>query len=191
MDIHLFSHAIEPLVEKMSLYDPEHAEIFFENGQALKKKMADTDQKIYQQMQNIPSESRYLITSHDAFFYFARRYLAESSECKNQRWKERFAAPEGLAPDGQISPLDIQVIIDYALTHDVKALFPESNLNQDALRKIIEVLNQRGAHVVLSKEPLYGDTLGESGSGAETYLQMMEYNANQISTCLQGKGAGG
>ena len=187
MDIDLFSHAIDPLVEKMSLYDPEHAQIFFENGQKLKKQMDQLDQKIYQQMQNIPSQSRYLITSHDAFFYFARRYLAESSEYKNQTWKERFAAPEGLAPDGQISPLDIQVIIDYALTHHVQALFPESNLNQDALRKIIEVLNQKGARVVLAKEPLYGDTLGDIGSGAETYLQMMEYNANQISLSLQGK----
>ncbi len=188
MDIELFSHVIDPIVEKMSFYDPEHALIFVENGQKLKKKMELLDRKIYRQMQEIPSRSRYLITSHDAFFYFTRRYLAESSEYKNQMWKERFAAPEGLAPDGQISPLDIQVIIDYALAHQVKALFPESNLNQDALRKIIEVLNQRGAHVILAKEPLYGDTMGDIGSGAETYLQMMEYNANQISASLQGKG---
>lgn len=187
MDIELFSHVIDPIVEKMSVYDPEHAQVFLENGRALKKKMELLDQKIYRQMQEIPSQSRYLITSHDAFFYFTRRYLAESSEYKNQTWKERFAAPEGLAPDGQISPLDIQVIIDYALAHHVKALFPESNLNRDALRKIIEVLNQRGAHVTLAKEPLYGDTMGDIGSGAETYLQMMEYNANQISSSLQGK----
>ena len=51
--------------------------------------------EIEMQLQTIPSERRYLVTSHDAFHYFTRSYLADPGE---KDWAKRFAAPEGLAP---------------------------------------------------------------------------------------------
>lgn len=190
MDIRLFSHVINPIVKVLSERDPEHAEEFKQNGIHLQEKMLLLDEAIEHKMKEIPKNQRYLITSHDAFFYFARRYLAEASEVENASWKKRFAAPEGLAPDGQISPKDIQVIIEYAMAHDVKVIFPESNLNKDALKKIVSVLNQKGVEACLAKEILYGDAMGDKGSDADSYLKMMKHNADVIVLYLKGEISG-
>lgn len=186
MDVRLFSSIIEPIVKKLSEQDPSHAQVFQHNGEVLRQKMLQLDAAIYRKMQSIPKERRYLITSHDAFFYFARRYLADQSELENALWRGRFAAPEGLAPDGQISPKDIQQIIQYAAEYEVQVIFSESNLNQDALRKIISVLNQKGIRAFLAPQPLYGDAMGDQGSSADTYLRMMEHNASVIEAGLKG-----
>ncbi|MBM3192338.1 MAG: ABC transporter substrate-binding protein [Chlamydiae bacterium] len=184
MDVRLFSCVVDPIVRVLSEKDPAHAEVFAKNGAALKQEMLVLDQEIYEAMQKIPQEVRYLITSHDAFFYFAKRYLAEQGE---EDWQERFAAPEGLAPDGQISPQDIQQIIDYALLHQVKWVFPESNLNRDALKKIVTILRNKGREIAFSEESLYGDTLGDTASEAGSYLGMMRYNTRHIAAHLQGE----
>lgn len=186
MDVRLFSDVIEPIVSILSERDPLHAEAFKSNGENLRKEMLLLDAAIEQKMKEVPKDRRYLIASHDAFFYFARRYLAEDSELESSLWKKRFAAPEGLAPDGQISPKDIQAIIEYAIDHNVKVIFPESNLNKDALKKIVSVLNQKGVEAILAKETLYGDAMGDKGSDADSYLKMMEHNANIIAIYLKG-----
>ena len=76
------------------------------------------------------------MTSHDAFNYFARAYLADPEEVE---WQKRFEAPEGLAPDGQLSVADIQRIIDHICMYRIAVLFPESNVSRDSLRKIISI----------------------------------------------------
>lgn len=183
MDVELFSHIIDPIVTVLSQHDPEHAEGFARRGEEMRCKMLVLDHTIYEKMQAIPSERRYLIASHDAFFYFARRYLSSPGEVT---WKERFAAPEGLAPEGQISSKNIQAITHYAKAHQVSVIFPESNLNQDALKKIVGVLNGEGVKARLSKEPLYGDAMGDVGSSADSYLKMMNHNAEVINSSLLG-----
>jgi len=187
LDVRLFALVIDKIVAILSSQDLKHAEEFVYRGAQLREKMLALDQDIYQKMQTIPSEKRYLITSHDAFFYFARRYL---SDPKEKRWKERFAAPEGLAPDGQISSKNIQAIIEYAKAHGVLVIFPESNLNKDALRKIVSVLHEQGIAAKLSQEPLYGDAMGDEGSDADGYIKMMEHNAKVIELWLKEKGDG-
>lgn len=173
MDVSLFAGAVSPIVETLCKADPAHESLYRERGKHLFEKLEALDQTLQERLQKIPQEKRYLITSHDAFFYFARRYLAEQDE---KQWRFRFAAPEGLAPDGQISPQDIQKIIDHAELNHIKMIFPESNLNQDGVKKIVSVLKKRGKEAFLSDSPLYGDTMGEQGSGAESYIQMMEHN---------------
>lgn len=188
MDVSLFSQCIDPIVEELSRKDPEHAMEFRKRGDALREAMLTLDQDIYQMLQSIPENNRYLIASHDAFFYFTRRYLANPHETEMSEWKQRFSAPEGLAPDGQISTQDIQKIINHALKHHILVVFPESNVNRDGVKKIVGVLNKKGLNTRLATECLYGDAMGEQGSGAESYLEMMLHNAKTISKYLeQGK----
>jgi manganese/zinc/iron transport system substrate-binding protein len=190
MDVGLFSEVITLIVETLSQKDPTHAMQFKNNGDLLKKEMLALDHSIDHLIKEIPKEKRYLITSHDAFFYFTRRYLAEEDEMQNSAWKGRFVAPEGLAPDGQISPKDIQYIIEYAMKHGVKIIFPESNLNQDAIKKVVSILNQKGMKASLAQEVLYGDAMGDQGSNADSYLKMMQHNAEVIALYLKGESHG-
>ncbi|MCB1110382.1 MAG: zinc ABC transporter substrate-binding protein, partial [Chlamydiia bacterium] len=181
MDVALFSEVIDPIVSALSEKDPEHASLYRERGVQLKEAMLKKDQELAKMLQAIPAEKRYLVTSHDAFFYFAKKYLAEPGE---QDWKKRFMAPEGLAPDGQMSLIDIREVSEFLCAHEVHVVFPETNINQDALKKIVSICREKGLNVKIATTPLYGDTMGTKGTGAESYLDMIEHNAQILCSQL-------
>lgn len=176
MDISLWKEGIGPIVDALSQKDPEGALYYQERGQALKKEMEVRHLALYKKLQKIPEQKRYLVTSHDAFGYFTRGYLAEPNEAD---WTKRFAAPEGLAPEGQLNPKDIRKIIDYLGVKDVAVIFPESNVSRDSLRKIASAGTEMGLKVLICSEPLYGDAMGSFG-----YLEMMEKNGDTIARHL-------
>lgn len=164
MDISLWVEGIEPIVIALSQKDPEGAVLYRERGEILKKKLLEKHMTIQNEMKQVPKEKRYLVTSHDAFHYFARAYLSE-----NGQWEDRCVAPEGLAPEGQLATQDIKEVVQHLDKYQIGVVFPESNISRDALKKII----RSSSHPVrCSKESLYGDAMGTN-----TYLEMIEHNA--------------
>ncbi len=182
MDVGLFAKAIDPIVSQLSDLDPEHQEAFRTNGQKLLEKMLAVDLGIKKLLKKIPSHNRYLITTHDAFFYFSRAYLSATEN----DYFERVSSPEGLAPDGQMSFSDILGIVDFALKYNISVLFSESNVSQDALKKVVSSIKKKQKRVKISPDELYGDAVGAKGSGAENYLEMMVHNARVIAKNLRG-----
>jgi manganese/zinc/iron transport system substrate-binding protein len=177
MDISLWALAIDPIVKTLSEIDPEGAAFFAENGEKLHAEMMKEHEKVREQLRNIPQERRFLVTSHDAFNYFTRVYLSEPGE---EEWEQRFEAPEGLSPDGQLSAKDIQRIIDHLCLYKIEVVFPESNVSRDSLRKIVAACREKGLRVKISEQVLYGDAMGGEGSNADTYLKMMQHNSNVL-----------
>lgn len=180
IDLSLWKEAIDPIVETLSKADPEGADFYRENGEVLRRKFSEMHERIYVNLQKIPKEKRFLITSHDAFNYFARTYLASPEETTREEWQKRFAAPEGLAPDGQLSTSDIQKIIDHLIHYRIGVVFPESNLSKGSLKKIVYACREKGVQVKVSEEILYGDAMGSPGSNADSYFKMMEHNATAL-----------
>lgn len=178
MDISLWSRMIGPIVEALSQADPEGREFYQTNGEVLQKIMSQAHQSIYGQIQKVPSAKRLLVTSHDAFNYFARAYLAAPDETTQEQWQKRCEAPEGLAPDGQLSASDIQEIIHHLIQYRVQVVFPESNVSRDSLKKIVHACRQKGLEVKIADKALYADAMGSKDSNAGTYLQMVMHDAN-------------
>lgn len=177
MDVSVWKLTIEPVLEALCRIDPEGAFYYSENAKALSQEMEVLHRKICDRLHEVPESKRYLLTSHDAFRYFARSYLAEEGE---ENWHKRFAAPEGLAPDGQISPVDIQRMVDYLKNHRICVLFPESNISRDSIRKIAVSGQELGLELRICNETLYGDS-----TSGHTYFEMMEKNADVISRYLK------
>ncbi len=177
MDISLWQKAIDPIVESLSRVDREGASYYRERGDALALKMEQTHKEIQEQLSAVPSEKRYLVTSHDAFQYFTRSYLAESGESDRN---VRFTAPEGLAPDGQLNPLDIERIIDFLRSKKITVVFPESNVSRDSIKKIAISGKELGLDIRICSEALYGDSM----SGL-SYFEMMKSNADVIKRYLE------
>jgi manganese/zinc/iron transport system substrate-binding protein len=171
LDISLWTDIIDLIVQALSEVDPANTAYFQESGQKVRDELLSLDAALFQKLQSIAAQKRYLVTSHDAFNYFTRRYLREGTD-----WKARFCAPEGLAPDGQLSCHDIQLVIDYLTLHHVPVIFPESNVSRDSLKKVICVCKEKGMKVSIAKAPLYSDTLGSSA----TYQAMMQHNVNTL-----------
>lgn len=187
MDLSLFSTSIPYIVEKLSEADPENKPFYQENGKNLLKELTEVHNNIKLKLHQIPKDKRYLVTSHDAFNYFARAYLAEPEELKDNTWEIRFQAPEGLAPDSQLSSKDIQHILDHLAQYKINVIFPESNVSQDSIQKIINAGTKKGLSVRIATDPLYGDAMGPPGSPGETYPKMIEHNAEVIEKYLNGK----
>ncbi len=176
MDVSFWKEIVPIIAKELTQVDPDHAEIYAKNAEQLYGDLARVDHRIYEMMQKIPADKRYLVTSHDAFNYFARRYLAFAHD----DWQSRFVAPEGLAPDGQLSTVHLQEIVDHLQRYRIQVLFPESNVNKDSLRKIQIACKEKGMPVRLCAKNLFGDSMGDLQSGATTYVEMMEKNAEII-----------
>jgi len=172
MDVSLWAKIIDPVVDALSKADPEGAEYYKEKGALLEQKMLAFHEELKSRFKAVPEEKRYLVTSHDAFAYFTRSYLAEEKELAEDVWRKRVAAPEGLAPEGQIGVMQLQKIIDYLEKYRVEVVFPESNVSRDSLKKIVFACKEKKIPVRFSSDHLYGDCMGE----AESYLAMIESN---------------
>lgn len=172
MDISIWAEGIDPIVEALSQLDPDHQQDYRHNGEVLRLEMLSTHQSILDELREVDEKQRYLVTSHDAFHYFTRAYLSEGQDIG-----ERCMAPEGLAPDGQLSSQDILRVVNHLSRHQIGVVFPESNVNRDALHKIIASCKHP---VYISDQSLYGDAMGDAGSGADTYLGMIQHNAKVL-----------
>ena len=169
MDVSLWQKVAQLVTQILMEKDPVHSAYFLERGGRLQNKYAQLHQAIHKKMTSISLEQRYLVTSHDAFNYFARAYLGSD-------WQQRVLAPEGLAPDGQISLQGLRLIIDQMKENYIEVIFPEAYVSSDPLKKIQESADFEGLAVKLSNDPLYSDSLPE----ATDYEGMMSYNAGVI-----------
>lgn len=187
MDISLWAKTIPFIVQALSKQDITHAQEFEANGRELEQELLQAHQKARLIMHEAPNERRYLVTSHDAFNYFARAYLSEEDEIQTGEWEKRFAAPEGLAPESQLSTTNIRDIIDHMRRHHIQLLFPESNVSRDSIKKILQAGREQGLDLEIACCPLYGDAMGAPGSEGDTYVKMMLYNANMIASYMKPK----
>lgn len=174
MDISLWQRTIDPIVSALTKIDPIHASGYHERAEILRQEMQKADQFVFERLQAIDPAKRYLVTSHDAFSYFTRHYLADSEDVD---WRLRCAAPEGLAPEAQMSLCDLMEIMDHVEKFHVSVLFPEANVSKDSLRKICDACAKKGIEMRLCSETLYGDSMGSQGG---SYLDMIEHNVQLI-----------
>jgi len=187
MDISLWQKTVPIIVEALSKAAPTHAKTFAQQGATLEKEMAEAHDEIKKELQEIPHEKRYLVSSHDAFNYFGRAYLAKPDEITQEQWTKRVEAPEGLAPESQLSPTHIQAILDHLKLNNIKVIFPETNVSKDSLRKIVQAGKELGLDIHCSSDPLYADAIGDAGSDGDTYLKMAWHNARTIKKNLSGQ----
>ena len=115
------------------------------------------DRDIAACMRSIPAARRKLVTNHDAFGWFARRYGIEVLG----------SLIPGRSTSAQPSARDVRELVDAIEREGVTTIFPESALRRDLEEA---VAREAGARV---GEPLYADTLGPSG----TYLDALRHDA--------------
>lgn len=184
MDISLFAKTLPVIVETLSEKRPEKRDFFERRGKELHEKLMAAHKQVKAILKEVPKEKRYLVTSHDAFNYFARAYLAEEDELANGSWHVRFQAPEGLAPESQLSSKNIADILEHVQKYHITLIFPESNVSSDSLKKIQNAALEKGHIIKLGNPFLYGDAMGPPGSDGDTYIKMIEHNARTIAEDL-------
>jgi zinc/manganese transport system substrate-binding protein len=141
-------------------------------AQAYLEKVRALDADLARCLHAVPRSERKLVTDHDAFGYFARRYGITVVG----------AVIPSQTTQAQPSAGDVSRLAALVRAEGVKAVFPETSLNT----KLAEAIaRQTGARSDLK---LYGDTLGGPGTAGATYLGMERANADAMVRGFTGKG---
>lgn len=146
--------------------DPANQPIFRDNLERYRKTLVDLDLEIKEAIQSIPETQRILITSHDAFQYYGRRYGIQ------------LEAIMGISTEAEAQTSDITRVNQVIRKQKVPAIFIESTINPKLMRQLA-VDND-----IIIGGKLYADSLGDSKSPASTYVDMLRYNTKTIVTAL-------
>lgn len=184
LDLKLFSHCCPHIAHALALVDPAHSDYYYKRCEELVSRLIDFHDDLKKKFALFPAEKRYLVTSHEAFYYFARAYLKEASD-DERAWKARFCAPEGLAPESQISLRRLMEIVQYIQDNKVRSAFLEVNVSSDAVYKIQEILLKKGYTLNVPLELLFSDCMPPIGDREEMdatarYFKMIQSNSNLI-----------
>jgi zinc/manganese transport system substrate-binding protein len=150
----------------LAIADPAGTEAYRVNAQAYLAKLDELDREARQAMALIPESRRKVISTHNAFGYFADAYGIQ------------FVAPLGVSTESEASARDIAGIITQIRTQKIPAVFLE---NISDVRLIQRISAETGARV---GGTLYSDSLtGEKGD-APTYIDMVRHNIKALTSAL-------
>ncbi|MEL6740188.1 MAG: zinc ABC transporter substrate-binding protein, partial [Planctomycetota bacterium] len=119
----------------------------------------------------VPEERRVLVTAHDAFNYFGRRYGFE------------VLGIQGISTESEAGVRDIQRLVEVLVEREVPAVFVESTVPDKQVRALIDGARARGHDVVIGGE-LYSDAMGAPGTYEGTYIGMLDHNVTTIARAL-------
>ena len=147
--------------------DPAGAPIYQANAAAYVKELQALDAWASAQFAAIPTAKRKVITSHDAFGYFAAHYQIE------------FLAPQGVSSDAQPSAKQVALLIRQIQREKIRAIFLE---NMSDPKLLTQLSKDAG---VKPGAALYSDALSRLGKPGTTYLQMMRHNVTQLAAGMK------
>lgn len=157
---------VDNIANGLAQADPDNASAFFTNREAYVAELEALGAEITTMMSAVPAERRTVVTSHDAFGYFAEAYgLA-------------FEAPQGLSTESEASAGDVAELITQIRADGISAVFVESITDN---RLMEQIANETGATI---GGTLFSDALSGEDGPAGTYLDMMRHNAATISQAL-------
>lgn len=132
-------------------------------------RLVDSDRRIQEILSAIPAENRKLVTNHDALGYFAARY--------------DFVVVDTVVPGGatlgEPSSDELARLVQNIRSEAVKAIFAETT-EPTALAEAIAA--EVGSDVAVVE--LFTGSLGGTGSGAESLIELLESNAERIAAAL-------
>ena len=154
------------ITSSLAQNDPTNASAFYLNRAAYVSEIKALDEEIQKMVDNLPSNRRTVITSHDALQYFGDAYGL------------KFLAPQGLSTESEASAMEVAGLINEMRKKNIKAVFIENIADS---RLIEQIANETGAKI---GGKLYSDALSGPDDPAPTYLKMLRHNATTLVEAL-------
>ena len=153
---------VENIRVALSAAMPAHSADFQSRTTDYLKQIDALEKSTQARIAAVPMERRRVITSHDAFGYFAREY------------KVTFYPLQGLSTASEPSAADVVRIVNEIKKNKVTAIFAENISDPRVLERVAK---DTGAKI---GGTLYADALSAPGTQADTYLKMFELNVSTI-----------
>lgn len=154
---------------------PAEADAFATRADAVVDRLEAADAEIAALIAQIPADDRQLVTDHDALGYFADAYGLELIG----------SVFPSMDVSAEPSAAQVAALVALIREHDVRAIFTESAINPGLAAAVAQETDAQ-----LVEDPLYTDSLGPEGSGAETLDGMLLHNARVIHDALVGSTSG-
>lgn len=151
--------------------DPANAETYAANAAVYVEQLEELDAYIEEQVGRIPESERKLVTNHEALGYFADRYGFEVVGTV-------FIGASDLA---EPTAGDMAALVETIRQEGVRAIFVETTVSGELAQVVADEVGYEVAVYTL-----YTGSLGEAGSGADSYPEMMRANVDAIVAGLLG-----
>ena len=159
---------VSTIAEGLCAVDAAGCESYKRNALRYRAELKALDTDIRAQWAAIPAQQRKVITSHDAFGYYAQTYGVQ------------FLAPQGMNTDNEASAKGVAQLIRQIRKENIKALFVESISDPRLIQQI-----GRETGVKPSGE-LFSDSLSDAKGSAATYIAMMRHNTESLTQAIRG-----
>jgi len=172
-DVSLWAQTIDVVEKALVELQPQHAELYRKNAAAYRQELSRLHEEVRSSLASIPQDQRVLVTAHDAFRYFGRAYGIEVKGL------------QGVSTATEAGLRRVEEVVDLVVARKIKALFPESSVPPDGVKKVLERCQARGHSVRLADGELYSDAMDEPGTPAGTYVGMVRSNVRLIVESLK------
>ncbi|MGL5193106.1 MAG: metal ABC transporter solute-binding protein, Zn/Mn family [Chroococcales cyanobacterium] len=161
---------VNAIRDALSELSPENAAAIGENAVNYTATLEQLHRWIQAQIATIPPENRGLVTTHDAFQYYAQGYGLEIT-----------GTLIGISTEEQPSAQTVTRLVEEIRRTQVPAIFAETTINSQLILTVAEE-----AQVQLAPQELYSDSIGAPGSEGDSYINMMVSNTRAVVEALGG-----
>lgn len=162
------AEAVQAIGAELEVVD-QGSDAWVDRADAYASELLEAHQQIEDVLYQVAPDDRMLVTNHDSFAYFGDRYGFEVVGV---------VIPGG-STLGDPSSDELAALVDVVETEEVPVIFAETT-EASALAEAVADEVGRDIDVV----DLYTGSLGDSGSGSETYIRMLMTNASLIANAL-------
>lgn len=173
-DVTLWRIVAQTIATSLSDAFPDHAEVFAANAAPYLQQLDELDSWIFEQVNRLPEHQRVLITAHDAFNYFGKRYGFD------------VRGLQGMSTAAEAGAGDVQDMATFITEHEIRAIFVESSVPPSTIEAVQAACRAQGWDVAIGGE-LYADAMGQSGTRDGTYIGMVRANVTTIVNALLGE----
>lgn len=166
-DPEIWMEGMKHIAKELGKIDSTSAGYYLENWKDYNDQVIATTEWVNEQFDSLDADQRILVTSHDAFSYFGRKFNIE------------VRGIQGISTLSEVGLQDIANMVDFVVEKKLKSIFVETSTSDKTAQSIVDGCRDKNYEVQLSG-PLYSDALGEPDSEAGTYLGMIRTNVTTI-----------
>ncbi len=178
MDPSAWAGTVDVIRDALVASDPGGKAVYERNAAEALAMIESLDAYAAGVLESVPADRRVLVTAHDAFNYFGRRYGYE------------VVGIQGLSTESEAGVLDIERLVTLLVDRQIGAVFVESTVSDRNIEALVAGASARG-HTVTIGGSLFSDAMGDPGTYRGTYEGMIDHNVTTITRALGGTAPAG
>ena len=158
----LVKQVVKNIVKALIKRDPANKRFYQQREKAYLQELAHLDCWITSQLKKIPLEKRKVITAHDAFGYFGKRYNIN------------ILSPVGISTEAEPTIQTVAGLVRLIRQLHILTIFLENITNA---KMIEQIADETGARI---GGTLFSDALSLPHEGGDTYIKLIQHNVTHF-----------